>query len=1223
MLWVVFNQNGQLLNSYNVGSVPTAGTNNFAIFAVFKELNIANDGDYTGGSIKLYKPDLKQSSYLPFIMTVETFAFNGPTNNDLQNNVNYNGVYFNFENADVAEPLLDTIGLWRAVITLLHVSDPTLRNVIGSVTFNIGNGIESVDGNEVDVEDVLNQIYQGLNSKLNINSENYVKAIATADIDSYEFGASYNVGDYVLNKTDGKLYKLNADKEPVFVFDLYGKLIHIVYLENIDSFDSTNYAIGDYILNSYDGSLYILTSHDELLLTNLKLDSASIRSINTGSYTIEQETGELSIDGGNVNITLKNSDDEIDIVSGTLLWNNKAIATEEYVTNTYADQSARINAAGHKIDLSINSNYVLIASLLDKNNNVISTSDVDLPLESIIVSATYYDEYEYGGETYEKVIVVVLATTPVPTIIPVGDLVSGLVSTQDLSTILADYALKAGPLPFFEVNAKMVSIKEFLTDNGLFTNPKPFIVRFKNPTNPKETYLMMITPNSTNFDFEIEQLGTDVRYSGTNYNITNATKFSDLMSNDYKNDYEESNNKVTSISASSTNDEYPSAKLLYDQLLLKEDKSNKVTSLSGSSTDTQYPSAKAVWDNLENVRSVAEGKCKTIRMKLTPTVIAYYWEAAYLDENLEEKVFESTEEYNAWLSGKTRINDSFNSNSNAIYISSSNTNYIDVYPINIESNSTPHLFILESQLQSYLHKGDIILITDINVPDRWYFGYMSPTVPGVPSGNVFYELEVDLHNMMTTDTTQTITGTKTIEGTDLNMFDGGVTFQNETAMMNSIGENYIYQDATGSFVFGLDHMGSSYWMEKTNFSYGANNIADLGSSSYKWKDLYLGGAINISGVNYQASITNTDNRLNFTYGGATRFLVGNSEVKCFNNFIPNSTGTLDLGGSSNKWKDLYLGGKAYFYNSNTATYGSIEIDNYGGFAFKKSGTTAFSIGGTDVRFYGRHLLPSPGNTDYSLGQSDSTWKDLYLSGSAILGNGTNTWEFKTNSSNYVDISYNGSNKLQIRPTLIYPTGNFDLGTASAPFRDVRLSRDLYLDGAIKDSTNSVSVAQIVGGLFNVLNASDIVSNTLTQDQYDLITNGKPTLIVGALDSTTNPIILNGNTSDNTSYRALFVGKESNGNSTKIRVIQINISTKVISFSSNTTYVESNGKLSATFNLVNNKTVPSYPSNTGTFAFKQVNGTLAWKGEEVLTQSAYDALVSGGTVDSDTFYFIEE
>lgn len=94
---------------------------------------------------------------------------------------------------------------------------------------------------------------------------------------------------------------------------------------------------------------------------------------------------------------------------------------------------------------------------------------------------------------------------------------------------------------------------------------------------------------------------------------------------------EDASNKVTSLSSSSTDTQYPSAKLVYDELdkkldaadvptktsdltndgadgtnafitaqdiTGKEDSSNKVTNLSASSTDTQYPSAKVTYDQL-------------------------------------------------------------------------------------------------------------------------------------------------------------------------------------------------------------------------------------------------------------------------------------------------------------------------------------------------------------------------------------------------------------------------------------------------------------------------------------------------------------------------------------------------------------------------------------------------------------------------------------------------
>lgn len=57
----------------------------------------------------------------------------------------------------------------------------------------------------------------------------------------------------------------------------------------------------------------------------------------------------------------------------------------------------------------------------------------------------------------------------------------------------------------------------------------------------------------------------------------------------------------TSWSDTTSDSKVPSEKLTKDSLDGKEDLSNKVTSISPSSTDTQYPSAKCVYDNLNSV----------------------------------------------------------------------------------------------------------------------------------------------------------------------------------------------------------------------------------------------------------------------------------------------------------------------------------------------------------------------------------------------------------------------------------------------------------------------------------------------------------------------------------------------------------------------------------------------------------------------------------------------
>lgn len=133
--------------------------------------------------------------------------------------------------------------------------------------------------------------------------------------------------------------------------------------------------------------------------------------------------------------------------------------------------------------------------------------------------------------------------------------------------------------------------------------------------------------------------------------------------------------------------------------------------------------------------------------------------------------------------------------------------------------------------------------------------------------------------------------------------------------------------------------------------------------------------------------------------------------------------------------------------------------------------------------------------------------------------------------------------------------------------------------------------------FNVINASDIVNDTLTQAQYDIISNGQPTIIKGEFGGSTNPIIFNGNTSATTVYRALLIGKEANGNSTMLRQFQVLLSNLTISFGGVPLYLESNGKVSVYVNNVNNKQFPqSYPTTNPlpmAFVINENGGAIEW------------------------------
>lgn len=96
----------------------------------------------------------------------------------------------------------------------------------------------------------------------------------------------------------------------------------------------------------------------------------------------------------------------------------------------------------------------------------------------------------------------------------------------------------------------------------------------------------------------------------------------------------------------------------------------------------------------------------------------------------------------------------------------------------------------------------------------------------------------------------------------------------------------------------------------------------------------------------------------------------------------------------------------------------------------------------------------------------------------------------------------GGNGLMFTTSGVFPIKNElqDFGSTSYKWKN------LYLSGSISDGTNSLSVADISNSLFNVINASDIVNNTLTADQLAIFTNEKPTLIIGSFLNTNNAII---------------------------------------------------------------------------------------------------------------------
>ena len=200
MLWVLFNENGQNIHSVNVGNLPYAGTNDFQIFAVFEKLDVDPEGTYPNGSIKFYKPDLENSSYLPLVIPVAEQTFPGKKDEKyFVKNKTYKGLLFNFADYE-GSFLIDTAGLWRAVITL-YSSNAQIRKVVGGVVFNVGSGIDYEDAIESDIDEMLQAFYGQLALKLNISSPKYLKVVPKlSSINEPSYLGYVNSGDIVFAK---------------------------------------------------------------------------------------------------------------------------------------------------------------------------------------------------------------------------------------------------------------------------------------------------------------------------------------------------------------------------------------------------------------------------------------------------------------------------------------------------------------------------------------------------------------------------------------------------------------------------------------------------------------------------------------------------------------------------------------------------------------------------------------------------------------------------------------------------------------------------------------------------------------------------------------------------------------------------------------------------------------------------------------------------------------
>ena len=214
-MWLYFNKKGQLLEALEHGTPARSGATNFEIFAVFEGVDI--DASYSNATIKLRKPDLDGSEYPFLLMEQKRFKYVPKSNNEHSNyfinNQFYNGYYFDFggfNDSQETEVLLDTPGLWEAVIVLVGATRKL--NVQGVATFNVEDEGYSQDATELSIDSLLNNIAAQMATKLNIKSTRYLRVLQSFSpyVEEGFPESEFSVGDIIFNKETGSFYILNS-----------------------------------------------------------------------------------------------------------------------------------------------------------------------------------------------------------------------------------------------------------------------------------------------------------------------------------------------------------------------------------------------------------------------------------------------------------------------------------------------------------------------------------------------------------------------------------------------------------------------------------------------------------------------------------------------------------------------------------------------------------------------------------------------------------------------------------------------------------------------------------------------------------------------------------------------------------------------------------------------------------------------------------------------------
>nr|DAM80583.1 MAG TPA: hypothetical protein [Bacteriophage sp.] len=220
------------------------------------------------------------------------------------------------------------------------------------------------------------------------------------------------------------------------------------------------------------------------------------------------------------NIDLKQENDTLEINNTYQYDDSDLVKKIDNINGNFKNYSL-ITETGNKLDLTIDSKtYIMTLKLKDKDDNVLSTGSVDLPIESMIINVTYDNDNEKLTFTLQNGSVID---------VPLDSLISGLVNETDLKDTLKDY----------------VKNTDYATSSvgGVIKGTGAFSFTVDSEGRPKLNIL----------DYD-----TYKQYSLNNF-IGKGTLENVIAGKNL----ETANNKVNLVNENSTDTQYPSAKCTY------------------------------------------------------------------------------------------------------------------------------------------------------------------------------------------------------------------------------------------------------------------------------------------------------------------------------------------------------------------------------------------------------------------------------------------------------------------------------------------------------------------------------------------------------------------------------------------------------------------------------------------------------------------------------------